>query len=160
QSRRMNEMQSILRANKIIMSEIIVAYHPFLNFLGYFLFSKKKVILSNAFYLHEIHDHCMQPNQLKTKPHYPILDGLRGVAAILVVIYHLFEAYFPVPANHPEHHGYLAVDFFYVLSGFVVGYAYDDRWNKMSIGDFFKRRLVRLHPLVILGTLIGAICFW
>ena len=102
----------------------------------------------------------MQPNQLKTKPHYPILDGLRGVAAILVVIYHLFEAYFPIPANHPEHHGYLAVDFFYVLSGFVVGYAYDDRWNKMSIGDFFKRRLVRLHPLVILGTLIGAICFW
>ena len=102
----------------------------------------------------------MQPNRLNTKPHYPILDGLRGVAAILVVIYHLFEAYFPVPANHPEHHGYLAVDFFYVLSGFVVGYAYDDRWAKMTIGDFFKRRLVRLHPLVVLGVLIGAITFW
>ena len=34
-------------------------------------------------------------------------------------------------------HGYLAVDFFFVFSGFVVGYAYDDRWNKMTIGAFF-----------------------
>jgi len=94
------------------------------------------------------------------KPHYPILDGLRGTAAVLVVVYHLFEAYFPVPAGHPMHHGYLAVDFFYLLSGFVVGYAYDDRWGRMSLMDFVKIRLVRLHPLVILGVLIGAIGFW
>jgi peptidoglycan/LPS O-acetylase OafA/YrhL len=94
------------------------------------------------------------------KPHYPILDGLRGTAAIMVVIYHLFEAYYPVVGNHPTPHGYLAVDFFYLLSGFVVGYAYDDRWGKMSIRDFFKIRLIRLHPLVILGVTIGAICFW
>src|SRR5215218_6133073 len=99
----------------------------------------------------------MQPKQLTAKPHYPILDGLRGVAAILIVIYHLFEAYFPVPANHPEHHGYLAVDFFYLLSGFVVGYAYDDRWDKMSIGSFFKRRLIRLQPMVVMGSIIGAL---
>jgi peptidoglycan/LPS O-acetylase OafA/YrhL len=63
-------------------------------------------------------------------------------------------------ANHPMHHGYLAVDFFYLLSGFVVGYAYDDRWGRMSIKEFFKIRLVRLHPLVILGVAIGAVCFW
>lgn len=94
------------------------------------------------------------------KPHYPILDGLRGTAAILVVIFHLFEAYFPVMANHPMHHGYLAVDFFYLLSGFVVGYAYDDRWGKMSVSQFIRIRLIRLHPLVILGVVIGAICFW
>lgn len=94
------------------------------------------------------------------KPHYPILDGLRGTAAILVVAFHLLEAYFPVFTNHPMHHGYLAVDFFYLLSGFVVGYAYDDRWERMRIPDFFKIRLVRLHPLVILGVLIGAIGFW
>ncbi|HEY4965169.1 MAG TPA: acyltransferase family protein, partial [Puia sp.] len=94
------------------------------------------------------------------KPHYPILDGLRGTAAILVVIFHLCEAYFPVMANHPMHHGYLAVDFFYLLSGFVVGYAYDDRWGKMTVKEFFKIRLVRLHPLVILGVAIGAVCFW
>lgn len=94
------------------------------------------------------------------KPHYPILDGLRGTAAILVVVFHLLEAHFPVYADHPIHHGYLAVDFFFLLSGFVVGYAYDERWGRMSAGEFFKIRLVRLHPLVVLGVLIGAIGFW
>ena len=55
------------------------------------------------------------------KPHYDILDGLRGVAALMVIVYHVFECFdwTPVP------HGYLAVDFFFVLSGFVIGYAYD-----------------------------------
>ncbi len=77
----------------------------------------------------------------------------------MVVIYHLFEAYYPDPVTHPIPHSYLAVDFFYLLSGFVVGYAYDDRWGKMSIKDFFTIRLIRLHPLVILGTLIGLVCF-
>lgn len=52
-------------------------------------------------------------------------------------------------------HGYLAVDFFFLLSGFVIGYAYDDRWHKMSTSDFFKRRLIRLQPMVING-----ICYW
>ena len=102
----------------------------------------------------------MQPTVSGPKPHFPILDGLRGVAAVLVVIFHLLEALFPVPANHPEHHGYLAVDFFFLLSGFVIGYAYDDRWNTMKVRDFFKIRLVRLHPLVILSIVIGTIAFW
>ena len=78
----------------------------------------------------------------------------------MVVIYHLFEAYFPEVGNHPIPHGYLAVDFFYLLSGFVVGYAYDDRWDKMDTKDFIKIRLIRLHPLVILGVTIGAIGFY
>jgi peptidoglycan/LPS O-acetylase OafA/YrhL len=94
------------------------------------------------------------------KPHYPILDGLRGTAAILVVIFHLLEAYFPVLSQHPMHHGFLAVDFFFLLSGFVVGYAYDDRWGKMTTWEFFKIRLIRLHPLVIICMVIGAVCFW
>jgi peptidoglycan/LPS O-acetylase OafA/YrhL len=94
------------------------------------------------------------------KPHYPILDGLRGTAAILVVIFHLLEAYFPVLANHPMHHGYLAVDFFFLLSGFVIGYAYDDRWPTMSIKKFFTIRLIRLHPLVIISIVIGSIAYW
>lgn len=95
------------------------------------------------------------------KPHFQILDGLRGTAALLVVIFHLMEGYYVDLAKIPMHHGYLAVDFFYMLSGFVVGYAYDDRWAKgMTIKQFMKIRLVRLHPLVILGTLLGAVCFW
>jgi peptidoglycan/LPS O-acetylase OafA/YrhL len=99
--------------------------------------------------------------QTATKPHYPILDGLRGTAAILVVIFHLLEAYFPKYSDLPIHHGYLAVDFFFLLSGFVIGYAYDDRWTSgMSPWEFLKIRLVRLHPLVILSMILGAIGFW
>jgi peptidoglycan/LPS O-acetylase OafA/YrhL len=94
------------------------------------------------------------------KPHYPILDGLRGTAAILVVIFHLLEGLYPDMAVHPMHHGFLAVDFFYLLSGFVVGYAYDDRWTKMTFREFFTIRLIRLHPLVIISSIIGALCFW
>ncbi len=97
---------------------------------------------------------------LESKPRYEILDGLRGVAAIIVVAFHLFETYSRGPMYQILNHGYLAVDFFFVLSGFVIGYAYDDRWNKMTIGGFFKRRLVRLHPMVIMGTLIGAVLFY
>lgn len=97
---------------------------------------------------------------LASKPRYEILDGLRGVAAVLVVVYHLFETYFHGGPDQPLNHGYLAVDFFFVLSGFVIGYAYDDRWDRMSTWNFFKRRLVRLHPMVIFGTLFGALLFY
>lgn len=97
---------------------------------------------------------------LASKPRYEILDGLRGVAAMLVVAYHLFETYYSGKPDQPINHGYLAVDFFFVLSGFVIGYAYDDRWNKMSTWAFFKRRLIRLHPMVIFGTLFGALMFY
>ena len=103
----------------------------------------------------------MQHNDyLASKPRYEILDGLRGVASMMVVAYHLFETYSHDPMHQILNHGYLAVDFFFVLSGFVIGYAYDDRWNRMTLKDFFKRRLVRLHPMVIMGTLIGALLFY
>lgn len=93
---------------------------------------------------------------LASKPRYEILDGLRGVASVLVILFHLFETYSAGAAEQIINHGYLAVDFFFVLSGFVIGYAYDDRWDRMSVGGFFKRRLIRLHPMVIMGTVIGA----
>ena len=97
---------------------------------------------------------------LASKSRYEILDGLRGVAAMIVVAYHLLETYSTGPIHQILNHGYLAVDFFFVLSGFVIGYAYDDRWDRMTTWDFFKRRLVRLHPMVIMGTLIGAALFY
>lgn len=98
---------------------------------------------------------------LSSKPHYEILDGLRGVAAAMVVAFHLLEAH--SGGNHLNqiiNHGYLAVDFFFMLSGFVIGYAYDDRWNRMSMGTFFKRRLIRLQPMVVMGSFVGAALFW
>lgn len=98
-----------------------------------------------------------------TKPHYELLDGLRGVAALLVVFYHIFEGLSFAAGGTlitNINHGYLAVDFFFILSGFVIGYAYDDRWKRnMTLGNFFTRRLIRLHPMIIMGTIIGAITF-
>lgn len=95
-----------------------------------------------------------------TKPHYPILDGFRGVAALTVVWFHIFEAFATSHLDQIINHGYLAVDFFFILSGFVIGYAYDDRWGKMSVKEFFKRRIIRLQPLVVIGALIGAAVFY
>jgi len=97
---------------------------------------------------------------LTTKPHYPILDGLRGVASVMVVAFHLFEAHSTGHLDQIINHGYLAVDFFFLLSGFVIGYAYDDRWVKMSAGNFFMRRLIRLQPMVVMGMIVGALCFY
>lgn len=100
-----------------------------------------------------------------SKPHYAILDGLRGVAALTVIWYHVFEGFATSPLDQKFNHGYLAVDFFFILSGFVVGYAYDDRWAGRSAGggmrmrDFLKRRIVRLHPMVVLGSVLGAVTF-
>ena len=99
-----------------------------------------------------------------TKPHYELLDGLRGVAALLVVFYHIFEGFSFAGGGTlitTINHGYLAVDFFFILSGFVIGYAYDDRWKKnMTLKNFFKRRLIRLHPMIIMGAVIGFIAFF
>ena len=85
-----------------------------------------------------------------TKAHYDLLDGLRGVAALMVIWYHIFEGYAFAGGSIIEtfNHGYLAVDFFFILSGFVIGYAYDDRWGRnLTMKSFFKRRLIRLHPM-------------
>ncbi len=109
-----------------------------------------------------------QPDtRIQPKQHFEILDGLRGVAAMMVVIFHLCETW-----NGGDHarqiinHGYLAVDFFFMLSGFVIAYAYDDRWHpknghpRMTLWDFFKRRLIRLQPMVVMANLLGALLFY
>ena len=97
---------------------------------------------------------------LASKPRYEILDGLRGVAALLVVLFHMFETYSGRFGFQIIDHGYLAVDFFFILSGFVIGYAYDDRWDKMTTWGFFKRRLVRLQPMLMMGVVVGAALYF
>lgn len=62
---------------------------------------------------------------LDTKPHYDLLDGLRGVAAVLVVWYHIFEAFATSPIDQRFNHGYLAVEFLFYSVGVCYGYAYE-----------------------------------
>ena len=100
-----------------------------------------------------------------SKPHYALLDALRGAAALMVVWYHFFEgfAFAEGTAITTFNHGHLGVDLFFMLSGFVISYAYDDRWqgthNRLTLKEFFKRRLIRLHPMLIMGAVIGLVTF-
>jgi peptidoglycan/LPS O-acetylase OafA/YrhL len=80
---------------------------------------------------------------------YVTLDGMRGIAAIAVALYH-FDIYL-MP------HGYVAVDFFFVLSGFVLYRSYLPRFREgLGFGRFMAQRFARLWPLFTLGTLLGA----
>ncbi|TSD65017.1 acyltransferase [Inquilinus sp. KBS0705] len=101
----------------------------------------------------------LTPTLLKTKQHFDILDGLRGVAALAVVCFHFMEVAYTDYSKNFIGHGFLAVDFFFCLSGFVIGYAYDDRISKIGIWEFIKSRLIRLHPLVVLGAVLGVLTF-
>jgi peptidoglycan/LPS O-acetylase OafA/YrhL len=89
------------------------------------------------------------------------LTPLRGIAALWVVIFH-FCWYFP--AVHPERYtaavykGYLAVDLFFVLSGFVITHVYKDGFAGRVTGrryrDFLKARVARIYPLHIAVLLL------
>ena len=97
--------------------------------------------------------------------HYIRLDGLRGIAALVVVWFHLFEGFATSSIDQRCNHGYLAVDFFFLLSGFVLSYAYDGRLRsisaaqRLSFGSFLRRRIIRLHPMLLLGLVWGAVAF-
>lgn len=101
----------------------------------------------------------VDPNILKSKPHFEILNGLRGLAAVVVVVFHFMEIIIPDFSGNFISHGYLAVDFFFCLSGFVVAYAYDNRIESMGLITFVKLRLIRLQPLVIIGSILGLLTF-
>ncbi len=98
-----------------------------------------------------------QETILNLKPHFHILDGLRGVAAIAVVIFHFMEFVSPDITKNFIGHGFLAVDFFFCLSGFVIAYAYDQRLSEIGVWEFVKSRLIRLHPMVVFGSVLGLI---
>ncbi len=90
------------------------------------------------------------------KDHFIALDGLRGVAALVVIVMHRGRWWYPEGGFLG--HGYLAVDFFFLLSGFVIAFAYDGRLaSGLSARRFMSLRLIRLYPLILLGMLLGAL---
>lgn len=81
-----------------------------------------------------------------------LLDGLRGVAAVIVVLGHTPDIWI---AGKPSHF-YLAVDLFFVLSGFVIAHAYEERLTTgLTVSHFMLARYIRLYPLYLCGTLVG-----
>jgi peptidoglycan/LPS O-acetylase OafA/YrhL len=83
------------------------------------------------------------------------LHALRGVAAISIVLYHL-RIWFPGTAL--LNNAYLAVDFFFMLSGFVVAHAYEQRLNAgMTFWTFAKARGIRMYPLLLFASVLGFI---
>jgi peptidoglycan/LPS O-acetylase OafA/YrhL len=91
---------------------------------------------------------------MRTEERFETLDGLRGIAAIGVMLMHLTFLGLSVAPN-----GYLAVDFFFVLSGYVMSHAYAQRLESMSFSRFVQLRLIRLLPLSLMGLLIGTSYF-
>jgi peptidoglycan/LPS O-acetylase OafA/YrhL len=82
------------------------------------------------------------------------LDALRGLAAVGVVVFHANAFFAPVQAPG----GYLGVDLFFMMSGFVIARAYDERFRAgMSAWEFMRIRLTRLYPLYLLGTMLGVL---
>jgi peptidoglycan/LPS O-acetylase OafA/YrhL len=87
---------------------------------------------------------------------YQTLDGLRGVAALAIALFHL--------AGWTNHrwilpHAWLAVDFFFMLSGFVIAHAYEKRLGSIGLLGFVRVRLIRLWPLIALSMVIGALAW-
>ena len=97
---------------------------------------------------------------IKPKARYECLDSLRGICSISLVLFHIFYSYYKSHKNQPFYHGYLGVEFFFLLSGFVTSYAYNDRWNTMSFKEFWKRKFIRLYPLRMLATVLGVCIFY
>jgi peptidoglycan/LPS O-acetylase OafA/YrhL len=88
-----------------------------------------------------------------TTERYELLDGLRGEAAFAVLAHHMLRH---LPGS-PFAQAYLAVDFFFLLSGFVIGAAYERRLTTtLSFRSYARIRLIRLYPMVLLGAALGA----
>ena len=82
------------------------------------------------------------------------LDALRGLAAVVIVLFH---AGFLYGVGRPPR-GFLAVDLFFAMSGFIIAHRYDaDLAAGMGLRAFARLRLVRLYPLFALGTLVGVL---
>lgn len=95
------------------------------------------------------------------RPQLDSLTGLRGIAAWFVVFYHIRASIawaVPTPVTALFAKGYLAVDLFFMLSGFVIWLNYAAAFEARGMGaygDFLKRRLARIYPLhlfVLLAT--------
>ncbi len=93
-------------------------------------------------------EETVQPVAIKR---FVVLDGVRGFAALVVAVFHFSN-------NDIFPHGFLAVDLFFALSGFVLMHVYGNRW--MTTLGFAVRRLIRLYPMYAFGLLLGLLAYF
>jgi peptidoglycan/LPS O-acetylase OafA/YrhL len=95
------------------------------------------------------------PDPARHPPRLPGLEALRGLAALAVALHHIgVESFTPPRPLAP--HAYLAVDLFFVLSGFVIALAYEEDMGRgLTLGGFLRRRLCRLYPLFLFSLALG-----
>jgi peptidoglycan/LPS O-acetylase OafA/YrhL len=96
----------------------------------------------------------MSDGDLARRERFTVLDGMRGVAALVVITDHVpsLTLMSLLPGR------YLAVDFFFALSGFVLAHVYGARLSGgMTMPSFLRVRLIRLYPLYLFATIAGAL---
>jgi peptidoglycan/LPS O-acetylase OafA/YrhL len=95
-------------------------------------------------------------NQTPASNRFVFLDGMRGIAALFVVTRHTVPFW-----NFTLFRSYMAVDIFFILSGFVLAHAYDNKLSsgRMSLRGFVLTRIIRLYPVYLLSLLIASIVF-
>ena len=108
-------------------------------------------------------------SQTVSKPNrefFPQLTSVRFFAAFMVVLYHyekLIADFFPAPMKNAIHHGFVGVSFFFILSGYILGSNYYDKFSDSSYSpaerkrqriDFFWARLARIYPLYLVSILV------
>jgi peptidoglycan/LPS O-acetylase OafA/YrhL len=94
----------------------------------------------------------------KDIPLFLTLDGMRGIGAILVVYGHTMVFWGGPAVSFPPIP--FCVDLFFILSGYVIAFAYEPRLSTgMTAATFIRQRLTRLYPLYLLGLMMGLVAF-
>ena len=99
----------------------------------------------------------LSPSTSPNLERFVLLDGMRGIAALSVVIFHVLSRFnLPIFSS-----AYTAVDLFFCISGFVIGHAYFNKLQTfMTVQEFMRYRIVRLYPAFLVGSILGlaALC--
>lgn len=99
----------------------------------------------------QLQDHSVHVTPAR-QHRFHFLDALRGVASLMVVLYHAPPGLLPIVPRG----GFLSVDLFFALSGFVIAYSYAERLQQgLTFSDFMVARLIRVYPVYLLGTLLA-----